>query len=141
MENRKQTLGFLLARASYAMSTKLNTLLKREGIDLPHSQYILLKTLYEDDGISQQELANRVYKNAAAVKRTLDILENKELVKRVPITLRKNSIVITNKGKKMIPVVLNIISKWETELLEGVESDKYSLFKDFLNTIYYNTLE
>lgn len=79
MGTKQHTLGFLLARASNSMATHLNSLLKKEGIDLPHSQYIVLKCLYDEDGISQQDLADKIYKDTAAIKRTLDILEKKRL--------------------------------------------------------------
>lgn len=139
MNERKQTLGFLLARASYAMAASLNSLLKYEGIDLPHSQYIVLKVLYEKDGLSQQELATKVYKNVSAIKRTLDILENKKLVKRIPVTLRKNSILITNEGKMLIPQVLSYIKKWEDSILSGINDAEYETFENVLNAIYNNT--
>ncbi|MFA7493078.1 MAG: MarR family transcriptional regulator [Proteiniphilum sp.] len=138
MKERKQTLGFLLGRASYAMAANLNSMLKHEGIDLPHSQYVVLKVLYEKDGISQQELAERVYKNVAAVKRTLDILESKGLVKRVPVTMRKNSILITEEGKKLLPQVLDCIKNWEESILAGIGSREYDTFENVLNTIYKN---
>ena len=139
MKERKQTLGFLLARASYAMAASLNSLVKNEGIDLPHSQYIVLKVLYEKDGLSQQELATKVYKDVAAIKRTLDILENKGLVKRIPVTMRKNSILITDEGKKLIPQVLDCIKKWEDSILSDIDDQEYETFENVLNTIYNNT--
>ncbi len=137
-KEKKQTLGFLLARASNAMAANLNSLLKNEGIDLPHSQYVILKTLYEEDGISQQELAERVYKNVAAIKRTLDILENKGLVKRIPVSMRKNSIVITQAGKELIPEVMDCIDKSKQSILAGISNEEYNTFISVLARIYHN---
>ncbi len=139
MKDRKQTLGFLLARSYYAIATSLNGLLRREEIDLSHSQYVLLKVLYEKDGLSQQELAAKVYKNAAAVKRTLDILENKGLVERIPVSLRKNSIKITPEGRVLIYKVIESIRKWDSEILSGVSDEEYKIFEKTLNTIFDNT--
>lgn len=138
MKKRKQTLGFSLARASHAMGTSLNGLLKNNGVDLTHSQYVVLRVLYAKDGISQQELAKRVYKDVAAIKRTLDILEGKGLVQRVPVTMRKNSILITETGKQLIPQVLDHIERWEQSILKGVDSEEYAIFKKVLKNIHKN---
>ncbi|MCC8188681.1 MAG: MarR family transcriptional regulator [Bacteroides sp.] len=77
MEEDPHTLGFLLGRAAATMATLLNHTLKNEGIDLPHSQFVILRYLYYEDGISQQELAEKIFKDNAAIKRTLDHLEQK----------------------------------------------------------------
>src|SRR5690554_1543707 len=138
MKERKQTLGFFLARATYGMAASLNGLLKNKGVDLTHSQYEVLRVLYAEDGISQQELAKRVYKDVSAIKRTLDILEGKGLVQRVPVTMRKNSIIITETGKQLIPQVLDYIERWEHSLLKGVDSEEYEIFKNVLKNIHEN---
>lgn len=138
MKERKQTLGFFLARASYGMAASLNALLKSKGVDLTHSQYEVVRVLYAKDGISQQELAKRVYKDVSAIKRTLDILEGKGLVQRVPATMRKNSVLITETGKQLMPQVLDYIEKWEQSILEGVDSEEYETFKKVLKNIHKN---
>lgn len=138
MCKEQNTLGFLLARTSNSMSTHLNSLLKKEGIDLPHSQYIVLKCLNDEDGISQQELANKVFKDTAAIKRTLDILEKKGLIQRIPVTMRKNSIVITSQGKELMPKVMDCIEKSKRSVLSGINDREYQLFTDILERIHQN---
>ena len=138
MKEKEHTLGFLLARASNAMAMHLNSLLRKESIDLPHSQYILLKHLYEEDNISQQELADKVYKDTAAIKRTLDILEKKELIRRIPVTMRKNSIVITEQGKQLMPKVTDCIESSKESVLSGVSDKEYKILTDTLEKIYQN---
>lgn len=46
------SLGYLLDRTLWALSNSLNIAFKVEGIDLPHSQYLVLRTLFEKDGMS-----------------------------------------------------------------------------------------
>ena len=75
------SLGYLLDRTLWALSNSLNVALKKnEGIDLPHSQYLVLRTLFEKDGLSQNEIAAHLHKDAAAIKRTVDYLEQKDLL-------------------------------------------------------------
>lgn len=138
MNKKQHALGFLLARTSDAMANHLNNVLRAEGIDLPHSQYVILKCLYSKDDISQQELADIVFKDRAAVKRTLDILEKKGLVERVPVTMRKNSILITKEGKRLMPRVIAILEKNKDILLQGISETEYKAFTDVLERIYLN---
>lgn len=121
------------------MSVHLNTLLKKNGIDLPHSQYVILKHLYDEDGISQQELADKIYKDTAAIKRTLDILEKKGLIQRIPVTMRKNSVVITEQGKELMPKVMDCLERSKQFVLSGISEQEYKLFTDILARIYQNT--
>jgi DNA-binding MarR family transcriptional regulator len=138
MNKRQNTLGFLLARASNTMSVLFNNLLKKEGIDLPLSQYVVLKNLYDEDSISQQELAGRVFKDTAAVKRTLDILEKKGLISRIPVNMRENSIVITPSGKELMPKVIDSLAVSKQIALLGISSEEYSVLTDLLERIYHN---
>lgn len=138
MNKKQHSLGFLLSRTSNAMATHLNSVLRREGIDLPHSQYVILRCLYSKDDISQQELSDAVFKDTAAVKRTLDILEKKGLIERIPVTMRKNSIIITEAGRKLMPKVIACLEKSKASFLRGIDEDEYKMLTGILERIYQN---
>lgn len=140
MKDNQHTLGFLLARASKAMSVHLNKLLQEEGIDLPHSQYVILRLLYLEDGISQQELAERAFKDTAAVKRTLDILEGKGLIKRTPApaNMKKNSVIITPAGRKLMPRVMSYLENSKISYLSGISDEEYNTVIRVLEKLYQN---
>lgn len=134
----KITLGFLLARTSNEVSTHFNSLIKEHGIDIPHSQYVILEILYDEDGISQQELSIKTSKDEAAIKRTLDILEKKGVVKRVPTNTRKNSIVLTEKGRELMPKMRGCVREAKNAALSGITDDEYNKFVDILERICEN---
>jgi DNA-binding MarR family transcriptional regulator len=138
MKKKQHTLGFLLARTSNSMAMYLNSVLRKEGIDLPHSQFVILKHLYFQDGISQQELADLVFKDTSAIKRTLDILEKKGLIERIPVTLRKNSIKITDAGRALMPKVMDCLEKSKETYLQGISEDEYRMLTGILERIYQN---
>lgn len=138
MKDNQHTLGFLLARASDSMSAHLNKLLRKEGIDLPHSQYIILRLLHIEDGISQQELAERAFKDTAAVKRTLDILEEKGLINRIPANMKKNSIVITPSGRELMPKVMGYLERSKESYLSGISDKEYATVTSVLERLYQN---
>ena len=68
------SLGFLLNRTSVALGKTLNNKLQEADIDLPHSQFVVLRCIYYRDGLSQLEISNLLFKDAAAIKRTIDNL-------------------------------------------------------------------
>lgn len=100
-----ESLGYLLDRALWTLSSALGKAFKERGIDLPHSQYIIMRLLDEQDGMSQNRLAALLHKDAAAIKRSIDILEKKGLVSRKALTGRKNGICLTEKAKALMPEV------------------------------------
>lgn len=131
------SLGFLVSRASVSLSKSINTRLEKVGIDLPHSQFIVLRTLYFKDGLSQLEIARLLSKDAAAIKRTVDNLEEKGFVKRNQVRNLKNSIQITEKAKKIMPDVLKVADKIIDDALYDIGLDKSKLY-EALDKIYTN---
>ena len=107
----KNSLGFQLGKALWALSATLNATLKENGIDLPTSQYIVMRFLYGQDGISQNRIATLLYKDAAAIKRSIDNLEKKGLVERRAVSRCKNNIYLTEKGRELMPEVIAVANK------------------------------
>jgi DNA-binding MarR family transcriptional regulator len=138
MKSKEYTLGFMLARASHTMATCLNKTLSREGIDLPHSQFVILRILSLKDNVSQQELADSAFKDTAAIKRTLDILEKKGLIERIPVTARKNSIRVTKAGQELMPKVMDCLEKAKKLYLQGISDAEYNMLIDILERLYQN---
>lgn len=135
------SLGFLLNRASVSMSKLLNARLESENIDLPHSQFIVLRCLYYNDGLSQQEIARLLCKDASAIKRTIDNLEKKGLVVRSQASQRENSIGITQKGQELMPIALACGNNALKDALEGIDNTDYEKLRTLLNHIYLNIEE
>ena len=50
---------------------------KREGIDITKDQWVILKAISEQAGMTQVELSAHTYKDPASIKRSLDILLEK----------------------------------------------------------------
>ncbi|MDR2949911.1 MAG: MarR family transcriptional regulator [Prevotella sp.] len=136
--NKLYSLGFLLNRASFSLAKALNSEFKRHNIDLPHSQFIVLRCLYYKDALSQHDLATLLCKDAAAIKRTIDNLETKGLVTRKQVSQRQNSVLITEKGKLLIPYAIehgeSIIKK---VLGPATNMETEALYK-LLDKIYNN---
>lgn len=132
------SLGFLLNRASFSLAKMLRIELKRNNIELPHSQFIVLRCLYYKDGLSQQELATLLCKDAAAIKRTIDNLEDRGLACRVHVSQRENAIHITEEGKNLMPDAIKCGDDAIEKVLQDINSADYELLKELLQRIYLN---
>lgn len=136
--NEFYSLGFLLNRAAITMAKSLNDGFEVHGMDLSLSQYVVLRCLYSKYALSQLEIANMLSKDAAAIKRTIDLLEKKGLVTRTPVRTLKNSVSITEKGEKLMPQILKIADERIEKALNGIEPHDRELLQVMLDKIYVN---
>lgn len=132
------SLGLLLSMADNAMAKCLSRRFKKVEIDLPHSQFILLRALYYNDGMSQLEVANLLSKDAAAIKRTVDYLESKGLIERRQVRPLKNALFLTERGKEVIPAAISVADKLIDEILGEMPTDKREWLMSALKIITNN---
>lgn len=136
--NEFVSLGLLLNRVATAMSTTLNSALAEAGIDLPQSQFIVLRCLYYNGDLSQLDIARLLSKDPAAIKRTVDNLESKGLVKRIPVRTLKNSVSITEVGKALMPGALAIAKAASDKATAGLTTDELKVLRANLELINNN---
>lgn len=132
------SLGFLLNRASVEVAKAMKDALTANNIDLTHSQFIVLRCLYFKDGLSQLDIANLLFKDAAAIKRTVDFLERKGLVLRKQVRTLKNSICLTDKGRELIPQAMEIGNSLLGKIIEGIDDKGYQSLLAMLDRIHIN---
>ena len=100
-------MGFMMEQALGTMTGALANAFKANGIDLPHSQYTVLRLLYSSETpMTQINIAEILKRDAAAIKRTVDILERKGLVVREAQNGRTNRVVCTEKALAMKEIVI-----------------------------------
>lgn len=132
------SLGFLVSRAAVSLSKSMNASLEANDMDLSHSQFIVLRCLYYKDALSQFEIANLLSKDAAAIKRTVDLLEKKEFVIRKQVRTLKNSVCITEKGRELMPKALKIAEEQLNEAMAGIKPKDRELLWSMLDKIFTN---
>ena len=100
-------LGFLLAKAHYAMRRQLNRRMALHGIELPSEQCAVLMTLGLTGPVTQQGLAERLMKDKAGVSRLVKGMEEKGLIRRVHgiNDRRANVIELTELGESRLSLI------------------------------------
>lgn len=90
--------------------------------DITFEMLHVLMFLWREDGINQQELANRIFKDKSSLSYLLTNLEKRDLVKRVadPNDRRNKQIRLTSKGldlkDKYIPFVDGVLDDLTTKI-------------------------
>ena len=99
-----QSLGYLLGLAGKKTVNRFMQLLQQEGIDIGFSGWIVLSRLWEEDGLSQQEISVRSGVAKPNISTYIDSLEQKNYVVRIddPQDRRNYKIHLTQKAKSLM---------------------------------------
>jgi DNA-binding MarR family transcriptional regulator len=101
---------------------------------------LLLVISMNKEEVIQQELACSMGKDKSAILRTIDMIEAKELVKRVSDTTdrRKKYLMITKKGERVIEQYLTIENELSGLLQNGLTAEEIATFYKVVDHIKTN---
>ncbi|WP_436517588.1 MarR family winged helix-turn-helix transcriptional regulator [Ekhidna sp. To15] len=129
---------FWMDRTMKAWKKASNQLFRDLGINITSDQWIILKRLSEEKGLSQRELAQSISKDPASVTRILDLLEKEKLIERVKADRRSFTISLTTDGEALIKRVLPEAIKYREKGTEGVSNEEMEIFRRVLDKIQDN---
>lgn len=128
------SLGYLAGSLSQALADRLRTDFVASGVDLTHAQFVLLLDLYGEDGLTQSELAARVFKDKSAVKRTLDLLASKGLVERAPAS-RNAPVRLTPLARSLEERLRSIAQGTVRRATRGIEPERLEICLEVLRDL------
>jgi len=101
---------------------------------------LLLVIFMHKEEVIQQELACSMGKDKSAILRTIDMIEAKELVKRVSDTTdrRKKYLMITKKGERVIEQYMKIEEELTTKIQIGLTEEEITIFYKVVDHIKAN---
>ena len=112
-----QSYGYIVNRAARRLEYKLLQAFKKNGHDITPQQWAVLNRLWQQDGISQAEIADSTFKNRPVVTRIIDILEKKGRVvrRRSEQDRRVIRVYLTPKGReyeeKLVPLAKEVLER------------------------------
>ena len=128
--------GYLINLAAQRLKYELHKTFQVKGLDITPEQWAVLNRLWEQDGLSQVELAERTFKDKPGTTRILNLLEQKGVVtrRRDAEDGRVLHVFLTKAGKdlkeKLIPCAEEVIAKSGQDLTkEEVAQFKQTLIK------------
>ncbi len=142
---RKRVGAMLVATGVLSRGLSLQTFTEK-GFDITPEQYLILSLLVENGELYQRQISELTYKDRPNVSRIINILEEKDLVKRIPDSNGRQiyKIIVTDKGRKLRekihPVTVEIrkivtegIAKEDLEKCLGILGQMLENMKDKVN--------
>lgn len=108
--------------------------------DITIDQCLVLIILNKDEKISQNELANLIFKDNASITRMIELMVKKDYLNRTihKEDRRKFNLEITEKGKKTIELINPIVQINRETALNGLSLEEIDLLDKTLNKIITN---
>ena len=132
--------SFLLDRTARRVKQYAQQKFKAQQFNITVDQWLVIKLLYENDGMKQNELAGLLFKDNPTLTRIIDMLCDKELTirKPQPDDRRSFQVELTKKGQKKVEQMKPRIAKIRLKAWDGLSKADFAHFKRVLNTIYKN---
>jgi DNA-binding MarR family transcriptional regulator len=136
--NTDNSIGYLLRDTARRILDDLTTRLEPHGITLP--QYFVLRELWQEEGLMQRELANRVGVLEPTMVTTLDALERLNLIVRVRSTTdrRKTHVQLTPEGRTMRNTLQGYASDVLEHALQGISNEDIAVLRSILQRVKGN---
>lgn len=108
--------------------------------DITIDQCLILIILHKDATISQNELANLIFKDKASITRMIELMVKKEyLIRDLHKEDRRKFILeITEKGKKTLDLIAPVITLNRKTALDGFSLEEIALLDKMLHKIITN---
>lgn len=134
----EKAFGFIVYRTALRLKSALHRTFKDQGFDITPEQWGILRVLWEDEGLSQREIGDRLFKDKPNVTRMLDAMERKKLILRQPTDRRRYSIFLTKEGKKLQEELLPIVLEVQEKAINALTKNDLKTLQNLLNQIYGN---
>jgi MarR family transcriptional regulator for hemolysin len=140
MEKIESVIFYHLDKAIKSYRQYAQRRLTDAGLDITIDQWLVLNTLTEQPGISQQLIAEKVFKDAASVTRIIELLVKKKLLKRTAHEddRRRFSFELTAGGKNMMKAAQKVVANNRNVALKNVSDSSLQVTKQTLIAIANN---
>lgn len=139
MENEKTYdmpyVGCLMGSAFQRLTIQLETVLKRDGLNITAAEYMILRALYSHDGLQQCEIVEMVGKDKSSICRSVAALAKKGYVNTESVSYKCIRVWLTDKARKAEPLIMQIAAKRHKALKDLASSKDIEAFVRVLKAI------
>ena len=132
--------SFLTGKVSTAISRRLQRNLKLAKLNITSEQWTILYHLWQEEGLTQQELANLTFRDKPSITRLINNLEKLSLVIRVndKQDRRSNLIYLTKEGRKLKEEGMRQSTITLNEAVAGLELEELRAAQHILDKVFQN---
>lgn len=138
--NKEDILHLLTGRTPLGINRLISHQMKEYNISLTKEQWSILAVLWEEDGCTQQKLADATYRDRPGVSRLLDNLQKEQFIERRPDAddRRINLIYLTEKGKMIQEPVLEALNNTVAAITQNISEEQIDNLRETLDQINEN---
>ncbi|MEI8377452.1 MAG: MarR family transcriptional regulator [bacterium] len=136
----EETIGFVCYRTSLSIKQHLLKQFKENGFDITVEQWGVMYRIFKYDALTQNQIAEKTFKQGPNITRIIDDLEQKNLVSRQPdiSDRRKYLLFLTEEGNNTVLNLLQVLVKAKESFSEGISQEEMATTINVLNKIYHN---
>lgn len=138
--SNKYILTILSNRTPNAFNKLLDKNFRKANIKLTRQQWSVLAVLWEEDGYTQSQIAEKTFRDDPGVTRLLDNLERSGYLMRIVgrTDRRQRLIYLTPKSKEVKREAIKIMDETIRNVIKGIPIEDIKVFKKTFEKIYQN---
>lgn len=140
MEKLKDITFYHMDKAIRTYRNYAQKRLREHGFTITIDQWLVIKAIMENPDITQQELAEKVFKDNASVTRIIALLVKSGYLERDlnPDDRRKTVLDVTREGRDVIAQVQTLVMQNRQVALNGIAQDELEILNKTLKIITTN---
>ena len=140
MEKLNDLFFYNLEKAVKTYRQYFQNQLKQHGFDITLDQWLILKTVSEYPDISQNDIAEKVFKDKASVTRIIELLVQNGFISRAihPKNRRMFQLTISEKGLKTIEDLDKLVQVFRKNALDSIGIDTLENTQNVMKKIVKN---
>ena len=136
----QDSLGLMIYRTALALKSAVQRCFKENGFEITAEQWVIMRHLWEEEGLSQREIGEKAAKDKPNITRMLDALEKKRLIFRQPDPRdrRKFCVYLTKEGKQLHERLLPLSQTLREQVTRSLSQPEIDRTKETLSKINRN---
>ena len=126
--------------AAAAIARRMQKNFRAAGLEITIEQWSILYHLWKEDGLNQQQLCDKTFRDKPSITRLIDNLVKQGLVERKvsETDKRVNYIFLSNIAKDLQNQTIEIANQTMDEALVGISKNEIETVKNVLQKVYDN---
>ncbi len=118
----------------------VNRSFHKNGLGISYDQWMVIDSIYKKQGVTQIYVAEQIRKEPASVSRILKLLENKEIIERIPdrSNRRAKRLYLTPHGDDIHSKATRLFNMIAKDGFNGIYEQEVNLFVRILDKVQNN---
>jgi DNA-binding MarR family transcriptional regulator len=114
--------------------------LSESGLNITVDQWLIMNVINEEPEVSQQEIAEKVFKDNASVTRIIELLVKKGYIKRTILNSdrRRTKLEVSKKGSHLLKEASKVVNGYRRAALKGINEMELKRMRITLDKLISN---